>query len=258
MKNILTSLYLFVLVASPVFSQEFHPRFSQKTSQYPGASHETFRQDTGFWGNASIKINPLRTLSGFIGGEEYGGIIQVPLLKDSNARGKYYCLDAYIGGGLNEYFGVQSPEGKFPSGYTIRAGFYRFFSDKRRGYISLQYFFRFWSFQNSIDYGGGTNTILAPLGFGGERDSPDYRYNATVNINCYDLVYGNQIYVSSSGRTIIDWYVGLGVRIKNINESVVGNYHNGQYYPNTTPVPYDNETDIYPDVKAGFMIGFTL
>lgn len=248
MKKILASLCLMVFLINLVFSQEFHPKTARETPQ----------KDTSFWGNVSVKINPLRILSGLIGGEEYGGIIQFPLGKDSNARGKYYCLDAYIGGGLNQYFGVQSPRGNFPLGYTIRAGFYRFFSDKRRGYISLQYFFRYWSFQNIIDYSSGTNTILEPYGLGGEQDSPDYRYNATVNINCYDLVYGNQIYLSSSGRTIIDWYVGLGLRVKNINQSLVGNYHDGLYYPNATPVPYDTETDIYPDVKAGFMIGFTL
>lgn len=250
MKSILISLCLLIFFINPVFSQQLYPGYPQKN----------YQKDTSFWGNVSIKINPLRILSGFIGGEEYGGIIQFPLLKDSNARGKYYCLDAYIGGGLNQYFGVQSPQGNFPLGYTIRAGLYRFFSDERKGYISLQYFFRRWFFNGIVDYPTGTNTILEPYGLGGEQDSPDFRYNATVSINCYDLVYGNQIYLSSSGRTIIDWYVGLGERIKNIEQTIIGDYDGGlQFYtPRAKPFSFPDEVDKYIDIKAGFMICFTL
>jgi len=251
LKNILAFFCLMGFFVNPVFSQ-FHPVVPG------GVSDESIRQDTTYWGNTSIKINPLRMLSGLIGGEEYGGIFQFPLLKDSNAGGKYYCLDAYIGGGLNQYFGVQAPNGNFPLGYTIRAGLYRFFSNKRGGYISLQYFFRKWFLNGITDYTfGDPNSIIDPISFGGQGD-PDYRYNGTVNINCFDLVYGSQIV--KSHHVIIDLYVGLGVRIKNIQQTIIGDYDGSieDYTPRATPFSLPNETDTYPDIKLGFMIGFIL
>ena len=249
MKHILTSLCLMVFFIDTAFSQGFHPV----------SSHVTSQNDTSFWSNASIKINPLRILSGLIGGEEYGGIVQFPLIRKSIPFGSYYKVDAYIGGGLNQYFGVQSPEGKFPLGYTIRAGIYYFFNKEREGYLSLQYFFRKWSLNNIVEYTTGTNTIFSPYSLiGGEQGDLDDRYNASVNVNCYDLVYGDQISLSESGRIILDWYVGFGRRIKNIQQTIIGDYDGSNYIPRAVPYSYPDEIDKYIDIKLGFMIGFTL
>lgn len=237
MKNSLISLSLIVLFANSVVSQK----------------------DSVFLGNIIVKINPALILGGAIAGIEYGGTIQIPLIKKKTASGFYYKVDAFIGGGENKYYAVASPQGHSPSGYTIRGGLYYFLTKERKKYLSLQYFFRQWSFVNSIDYPIGTNAILNPISvINSEGGDPDDIYNATVDINCIDVIYGNQIFPLRSKRFILDWYIGLGMRIKNIQQSITG-FYTTPHVPYPYPASeYSQQQYYYPDIKLGLMVGYIL
>ena len=266
LKNILTSLYLFVLVASPVFSQEFHPGFSRETSQYPGASHETFRQDTSFWGNVIIKINPMLIATGTTAVGEYGGIIQFPIEILKN-------MDAYVGGGYNQnfdsYTAATQPNGK---GYTMRAGVY--YQMKKKKYVSFQFFYRRWNIKSIYETEDGPiDNITNPLTFLGDTYDVEHSIvtdfdNAKVNIYAVDIIYGKQYRPRGNrGGLFFEWFIGGGLRYKAIDFEELGNYNSltylsygitpGTYQPFNTPM-HVAETSIYPDVKLGFMIGFVL
>lgn len=255
-----------VLFTNPIYSQDVIPG-------HPKNSASTFSQnDTGFFRNVLIKLNPTLILTGMTTNGEYGGIIQFPIERTFGQNGIFKNMDAYVGGGYNQnfdsYTAAKQPNG---IGYTVRGGIYCYI--KKKKYLSFQFFYRLWNIRGIYDKDytpdGSQDNIINPSEYiGGNTDTPIQNLeNATVNIYSGDVVYGKQYrFLGKSGRLFFEWYMGVGLRFKTIRLEELGYYDPGTYngpgdpgtyYPLNNP-KYFNESEIFPDVKLGVMVGFAL
>jgi len=267
LKNILAFFCLMGFFVTPVFSQDFHPG----VSQHSGVSPEAVQRDSNFLGNIIVKFNPTLILTGLGAVGEYGAIIQFPIERTQGQSGVFKNMDAFVGGGYNTSFDMDTPS-KNPNGtgYTVRGGVYGYFKGK---YLSLQFFYRRWDIKGiyDVDYtpDGSQDNILDPFALIGVNSNTPIQFleNATVSVYSFDIVYGKQ-YINQHklARIFVEWYIGVGMRFKTISLEELGYYDPntfvssgvpGTYYPSRSP-KYFPETSTLPDIKAGFMVGFIL
>ncbi len=118
-------------------------------------------------------------------------------------------------------------------------------------YLSLEGFYKKQSFnwQDSIHL---TPAYLTTF--------PDF-----VSVYCFNAKFGQLIVYKH--RIIIDWYVGLGIRFKNITSTLTQQqmsglkYNNNDNPYNTTEVywsTYPGGKEIFPNLDLGFKIGYRI
>lgn len=145
-------------------------------------------------------------------------------------------------------------------GTSVHAGFMFALNKKHSWYMGLQGFYRRWQIYKALEGNGGDvldNYLGGPdiLSYPDEEESL-LSYNAKINVVNLDIIFNKQVI---GKKYIFDYFLGFGGRVKYVSLYYLGYYDDPRslyFYPQAPSTK--NETQLWPDIKAGVLIGIKL